>query len=70
MAVNEWYVSFQSLVSRLVLCTWRRCLVSDSIIRALWDRSVTDGHHSHEVQDDSRCRLKGSGEGTVTFNAL
>lgn len=41
-----------------VWSTWRCSLVGDFSIRALRDCSVTDGHHGHELQDDSSCGLQ------------
>lgn len=41
-----------------VLSTWRCSLVGDFSIHTLRDRSVTDGHHGHELLNDSSRRLQ------------
>lgn len=41
-----------------VWSTWRCSLVGNFSILALRDCSVTDGHHGHELQDDSSCGLE------------
>lgn len=41
-----------------VWSTWRCSLVGDCSFCTLRDCSVTDGHHGHELLDDSSCRLQ------------